>query len=49
MSNFDVIIIGTGVAGLAASKVVAQKGLRAAKYDEKIVRVGCIEQWKKLR
>ena len=34
MSNFDVIVIGTGVAGLAASKVVAQKGLRAASVEQ---------------
>jgi thioredoxin reductase (NADPH) len=34
MSSFDVIVIGTGVAGLAASKVVAQKGLRAASVEQ---------------
>ena len=34
MSNFDVIVIGTGIAGLAASKVVAQKGLRAASVEQ---------------
>ena len=34
MSNFDVIVIGTGVAGLAASKVVAQKGLRTASVEQ---------------
>ena len=34
MSNFDIIVIGTGIAGLAASKVVAQKGLRAASVEQ---------------
>ena len=34
MSNFDVIVIGTGIAGLAASKVAAQKGLRVASVEQ---------------
>ncbi len=34
MSNFDVIVIGAGVAGLAAAKAVAQKGLRAASVEQ---------------
>jgi thioredoxin reductase (NADPH) len=33
-SNFDVIVIGAGVAGLAAAKHVAQKGLRAASVEQ---------------
>ncbi len=34
MSNFDVIVIGAGVAGLAAAKVIAQKGLKAASVEQ---------------
>jgi len=33
-SNFDVIVIGTGIAGLAAAKVAAQKGLRTAGAEQ---------------
>jgi thioredoxin reductase (NADPH) len=33
-SNFDVIVIGAGVAGLAAAKLAAQKGLRAASVEQ---------------
>jgi thioredoxin reductase (NADPH) len=33
-SNFDVIVIGTGVAGLAAAKAAAQKGLRTATIEQ---------------
>jgi thioredoxin reductase (NADPH) len=34
MANFDVIVIGAGIAGLAAAKAVAQKGLRAASVEQ---------------
>ena len=33
-SNFDVIVIGAGVAGLAAAKAIAEKGLRAASVEQ---------------
>lgn len=33
-SNFDVIVIGAGIAGLAAAKAVAQQGLRAASVEQ---------------
>jgi len=33
-SNFDVIVIGTGIAGLAAAKIAAQKGLRTASAEK---------------
>jgi thioredoxin reductase (NADPH) len=33
-SNFDVIVIGTGIAGLAAAKIAAQKGLRTASAEQ---------------
>jgi thioredoxin reductase (NADPH) len=33
-SNFDVIVIGAGIAGLSAAKQLAQKGLRAANVEQ---------------
>ncbi len=33
-SNFDVIVIGAGVAGLSAAKALAQKGLRTASVEQ---------------